>query len=63
MKKGTDFMKVDMDSVAGGTQKKKKISSGKPMKARVISARQSPKTKVIDLGLMKNHKSKGKGKV
>lgn len=48
-------MKVDMDSVAGGTQKKKKISSGKPMKARVISARQSPKTKVIDLGLMKNH--------
>ena len=49
-------MKIEMDKLDDGPQKKKKKqSSAKPIKARTLSARQSPKTKVVDLGLMKNH--------
>lgn len=49
-------MKVEIDKLNDGQQKKKKaLSSAKPLKARTISARQSPKTKVTDLALMKNH--------
>ena len=49
-------MKVEIDKLADGSQKRKKIlSSAKPLKARIVSARQSPKTKVVDLELMKNH--------
>lgn len=49
-------MKIEIDKLNDGSQKKKKKpSSGKPLKARVLSARQSPKTKLTDLGLMKDH--------
>lgn len=49
-------MKVEIDKLNDGQQKKKKaLSSAKPLKARTISARQSPKPKVTDLALMKNH--------
>lgn len=48
-------MKVEINKLPGGAQKKKKQSSGKPVKARTLSARQSPKTKLVDLGLMKGH--------
>lgn len=49
-------MKVEIDKLNDGQQKKKKVlSSAKPLKARTISARQSPKPKVTDLALMKNH--------
>lgn len=49
-------MRVEIDKISDGPQKKKKIlSSAKPLKARIISARQSPKTKVVDLELMKEH--------
>lgn len=49
-------MKIEMDRLDNGPQKKKKKqSSAKPVKARTLSARQSPKTKVVDLGLMKEH--------
>lgn len=49
-------MKIEMDRLDNGPQKKKKKQSlVKPVKARTLSARQSPKTKVVDLGLMKPH--------
>lgn len=48
-------MKVEIDKLDSGTQKKRRPSSAKPVKARTLSARQSAKTKVTDLGLMKDH--------
>lgn len=49
-------MKIEMEKLTGETGKKKSsISSGKPIKARILSARQSTKAKVTDLGLMKDH--------
>lgn len=44
-----------MDKLSNKPQKKKKQSSGKPVKARTVNARQSSKTKVVDLELMKEH--------
>lgn len=49
-------MKIEMDKLADGQKKKKHApSSAKPLKARIVNARQSTKTKVIDLDLMKDH--------
>ncbi len=49
-------MKIEMDKLSDGPKKKKNVpSSGKPLKARTLSARLSPKTKVVDLDLMKRH--------
>lgn len=49
-------MKVEIDKLdESSKKKKKKSSSAKSVKARTLSARQSPKAKVIDLGLMKDH--------
>lgn len=49
-------MKIEMDKLADDKQKKKKShSSAKPLKARTLKARQSAKTKVVDLELMKDH--------
>lgn len=48
-------MKIEMDKLSDKPQKKKKQSSGKPVKARTVNARQSSKTKVVDLELMKEH--------
>lgn len=49
-------MKIEMDRLADDKQKKKRShSSAKPLKARTLKARQSAKTKVTDLELMKPH--------
>lgn len=49
-------MKIEVDRLIDGPSKKKrKPLSGKPVKARTLSARQSPKPKLTDLGLMKKH--------
>lgn len=48
-------MKVEMSNIPGNEKKKKKMSSGKPLKARPVNVRTSTKTKVTDLGLMKPH--------
>ena len=49
-------MKIEMDKLADGQKKKKHApSSAKPLKARIVNARQSTKTKVTDLDLMKDH--------
>ncbi len=49
-------MKIEMDKLDDRAQKKKKKpSSGKPIKARTLTARPSSKTKAVDLSLMKNH--------
>lgn len=47
-------MKVEIDKLADG-KKKKKSSSAKPVKMRVLSAKQSTKAKLVDLELMKDH--------
>lgn len=48
-------MKVEMDKIPGQEKKKRKPSSGKPLKTRPVNVRPSTKTKVTDLGLMKPH--------
>lgn len=48
-------MKIEMDKLVDDPRKNRKPSSSKPVKARTLSARQSAKTKVTDLGLMKPH--------
>lgn len=48
-------MKIEMDRLTDAPQKKRKQSSAKPVKARTLSARSNSKTKVTDLGLMKEH--------
>lgn len=49
-------MKVEINKLDDSRQKKKKKqASARPVKARTVTARQSPKQKVINLGLMKRH--------
>lgn len=49
-------MKIEMEKLEDPkAKKKKKQSSAKPVKARTITARMSPKAKVVDLELMKDH--------
>lgn len=49
-------MKVEIGRLDDGSgKKKKKLSSAKPMKARILPVRQSSKAKMTDLGLMKEH--------
>lgn len=46
-------MKVEIDKLAGESQKKKRSTT--KVKARTLSAKQSSKAKLVDLGLMKPH--------
>lgn len=48
-------MKIEMEKLPGNEKKKKKQSSGKPLKSRPVNVRASAKTKVTDLKLMKPH--------
>ncbi len=50
-------MKIEMDKIVDEKQKKRNraASSAKPLKTRILKARQSAKAKVVDLDLMKEH--------